>query len=126
VQQRVTKAMSEMTGVDLSRSPRGIDGCGIPVLACIARQPWLAKMRPRKLSADRADAANASSGDHWPGRPCSVDRTLRLDLDGDAQGAFVLKGVRRRLCRICRAGLAWRSGDDGAGAREAACATLRR
>ncbi|MGB8840793.1 MAG: asparaginase [Aliidongia sp.] len=32
VQQRVTTAMSEMTGLDLSRAPVGRDGCGIPVI----------------------------------------------------------------------------------------------
>jgi L-asparaginase II len=31
VQQRVTKALGEMTGLDLTRAPRGRDGCGIPV-----------------------------------------------------------------------------------------------
>ncbi|MEA2756487.1 MAG: hypothetical protein QOJ54_2776 [Aliidongia sp.] len=32
VQQRVIKALSEMTGLDLSRAPVGRDGCGIPVV----------------------------------------------------------------------------------------------
>lgn len=32
VQLRVTRATEEMTGLDLSRAPRGVDGCGIPVL----------------------------------------------------------------------------------------------
>ncbi|MGH6882033.1 MAG: asparaginase, partial [Hypericibacter sp.] len=52
VQQRVTQAMSEMTGVDLTRSPRGIDGCGIPVLGMPLRAMahGLARMAdPRKL-----------------------------------------------------------------------------
>jgi len=32
VQQRVTKVLEEMTGLDLARAPRGRDGCGIPVI----------------------------------------------------------------------------------------------
>ncbi len=32
VQRRITRALEEMCGVDLSRAPRGIDGCGIPVM----------------------------------------------------------------------------------------------
>jgi L-asparaginase II len=33
VQQRVTRTISDMTGLDLSRAPRGLDGCGIPSIA---------------------------------------------------------------------------------------------
>jgi L-asparaginase II len=32
VQRRVTKAIGEMTGLDLTQAPRGRDGCGIPVI----------------------------------------------------------------------------------------------
>ena len=32
VQQRVLGAMEQMTGLDLGNAPRGIDGCGIPVI----------------------------------------------------------------------------------------------
>lgn len=32
VQQRVTQVLSEMSGVDLASTPRGEDGCGIPVI----------------------------------------------------------------------------------------------
>src|SRR5262249_45349998 len=32
VQQRVLRALEEMTGLDLTQAPRGIDGCGIPVI----------------------------------------------------------------------------------------------
>lgn len=32
VQERVLKVLEEMTGLDLARAPRGIDGCGIPVI----------------------------------------------------------------------------------------------
>jgi L-asparaginase II len=33
VQQRITRTLSELTGLDLYRAPRAIDGCGIPTIA---------------------------------------------------------------------------------------------
>ncbi|MEI9985834.1 MAG: asparaginase [Aliidongia sp.] len=37
VQQRVAAVLAEMTGLDLSRAPRGRDGCGIPVIGLSLR-----------------------------------------------------------------------------------------
>ena len=60
VQQRVLATLAAMTGLDLSRAPRGTDGCGIPViglpLAGLARA--MARMvDPQGVPADRAAAA---------------------------------------------------------------------
>jgi L-asparaginase II len=59
VQQRITETMSEMTGWDLDKTARGVDGCGIPVigmpLAALAR--GMARMAdPRGLGAIRENA----------------------------------------------------------------------
>ena len=37
VQKRVRGVLEEMTGLDLSRAPRGTDGCGIPVIGISLR-----------------------------------------------------------------------------------------
>jgi L-asparaginase II len=59
-QLRVLAALEAMTGLDLSRAPRGTDGCGIPViglpLAGLARA--MARMvDPQGVAAARAEAA---------------------------------------------------------------------
>jgi L-asparaginase II len=135
VQQRVTKAMSEMTGVDLTRTPRGVDGCGIPVLGMPLRAMahGLAKMAdPRKLSADRANACKriVTAIMAWPallggtGRFGSTTMATfknRFVLKGGAEGVYagILPGLGL--------GVAIKA-DDGAGrAAEVAMAqTLRR
>jgi L-asparaginase II len=60
VQRRVAAALAAMTGCDLARAPRGIDGCGIPViglpLAAMARA--MARLAdPRGLAGERQTAA---------------------------------------------------------------------
>ncbi len=60
VQQRVLGALEAMTGLDLSRAPRGIDGCGIPVIGVpltgLARA--MARLADRTgLPTERASAA---------------------------------------------------------------------
>jgi L-asparaginase II len=135
VQQRVTRAMSEMTEIDLTRAPRGVDGCGIPVLGMPLRAMahGLAKMAdPRKLSADRADACrrivNAIMA--WPnllggsgrfGSAIMATFRNRFVLKGGAEGVYA--GIIPSL----GLGVAIKA-DDGAGrAAEAAMAqTLRR
>lgn len=135
VQQRVTKAMSEMTGVDLTRSPRGIDGCGIPVLGMPLRAMahGLAKMAdPRKLSADRAAACKriVAAIMAWPALLGGTGR-FGSTLMATLKGRFVLKGgaegVYAGILPSLGLGVAIKA-DDGAGrAAEAAMAqTLRR
>jgi L-asparaginase II len=60
VQRRVTKAMGEMAGLDLSRAPRGRDGCGIPTIGLNLRGLALAMARmadPARLHDERRAAA---------------------------------------------------------------------
>jgi L-asparaginase II len=59
VQVRAIRAVSEMTGLDLARAPRGTDGCGIPVIALTLRGMALAMARmadPTGLHDDRRAA----------------------------------------------------------------------
>jgi L-asparaginase II len=60
VQQRVARAVGEMAGLDLARTPRGRDGCGIPVIALPLGALATAMARladPRQLGAERRAAA---------------------------------------------------------------------
>ncbi|MBT3238697.1 MAG: asparaginase [Rhodospirillaceae bacterium] len=60
VQQRVRRILGEITDLDLSNAPEGIDGCGIPVLAMPlhAMALGLARMAdPSALTSERATAA---------------------------------------------------------------------
>ncbi len=65
VQQRVLAAMGGMTGLDLTRAPRGRDGCGIPTIA--SRSPpspgrwrgWPIR-RGCRISAGRPPAASST------------------------------------------------------------------
>jgi len=60
VQRRITKTLGEMASLDLSRAPRGTDGCGIPVIGLPLRAMALALARladPAGLSAERRAAA---------------------------------------------------------------------
>lgn len=60
VQRRITRALEEMCGVDLSRAPRGVDGCGIPVIGIPLEKLALGMARladPSALPAERRAAA---------------------------------------------------------------------
>ena len=60
VQQRVLGVLGQMGGLDLSEAPRGIDGCGIPVIGMPLSNLALAMARlgdPVDLPERRADAA---------------------------------------------------------------------
>jgi len=60
VQQRCLQVMQEMSGEDLGGTPRGVDGCGIPVFGCSLKGLATAMARladPSKLSPDRQAAA---------------------------------------------------------------------
>ena len=60
VQQRVLAVLQAMTGLDLRAAPRGIDGCGIPVIGMPLRALALAMARladPAALTPERAAAA---------------------------------------------------------------------
>jgi L-asparaginase II len=60
VQQRVRAVLEAMSGLDLSRAPRGTDGCGIPVIGIPLRGTARAMARladTQGLEAERAAAA---------------------------------------------------------------------
>ncbi|HLJ19996.1 MAG TPA: asparaginase, partial [Stellaceae bacterium] len=60
VQVRVRAVLEEMSGLDLSRAPRGTDGCGIPVIGISLRGMARAMARladPKGLPAERAAAS---------------------------------------------------------------------
>ncbi len=60
VQRRVAQTIGEMAGLDLSRAPRGRDGCGIPVFAlplCALATAMARLVDPSGLSEQRSAAA---------------------------------------------------------------------
>jgi L-asparaginase II len=60
VQQRLLAIMEQLTDLELSHAPRGVDGCGIPTIAIPIRKTAMAMARlaePKNLPAARADAA---------------------------------------------------------------------
>ena len=60
VQKRVTAALESMCGTSLERAPKGIDGCGIPVIGISLAATALGMARladPAKLPAERKAAA---------------------------------------------------------------------
>ncbi len=62
VQQRVLAVLEAMTGLELGSAPRGIDGCGIPVIGIPLRAVALAMARladPAALQPERAAAARS-------------------------------------------------------------------
>ena len=82
-QKRVTQALAEMTGCDLSRVPLGRDGCGIPVYAMPLQALALGMARfadPSGLSEDRAAAVRRLS-DAMAAEPFYVNGTGGLTTE---------------------------------------------
>jgi len=132
VQQRMLAILSAMGGVDLAATPRGVDGCGIPVigmpLTAMARA--LARMADGKdLDATRAGACSriiAAMTAHpnmvaGPGRFDTV--TMRL-----GGGAFVVKagaeGVYAGIVPGLGLGVALKIADGAKRAAEVAMAAV--
>jgi L-asparaginase II len=77
VQQRVARTVGEMAGLDLSRAPRGRDGCGIPVIALPLQALASAMARladPRHLGEQRRTAVKRLL-DAMAAAPLLVDGT---------------------------------------------------
>jgi L-asparaginase II len=94
VQRRIARTLEEMTGLDLSRAPRGIDGCGIPVvgfpLAAMARA--MARLvDPKGLPAGRG-AAGRRLVDAMAAEPVMVDGS-----DGSTAAIMRAAGDQVRL-----------------------------
>jgi len=95
VQQRLLAMLSEMSDTDLSRAPRGTDGCGIPVIGMPLRALALALARmaaPGGLARKRADAARRIIA-AMSANPRLVAGPKRFDTVAmaAAKGAFVVK-----------------------------------
>ena len=132
VQQRLGAILTAMSGVDLSATPRGIDGCGIPVIGMPLAAMALALARmadPRDLDAARAEAsgriiaamtahANMVAG---PGRFDTVAMTA-------GRGAFVVKagaeGVYAGIVPGLGFGVALKIADGAKRAAEVAMAAV--
>ncbi|HZT52497.1 MAG TPA: asparaginase [Stellaceae bacterium] len=132
VQRRVLAAVETMTGLDLARAPRGIDGCGIPViglpLAALARA--MARMgAPQTLPGGYA-AASRRLLDAMAAEPLMVSgstgfATALLRAAGDrvrakpgAEGVYAAALPRLGL------GLALKIEDGAARASEVALAAI--
>jgi L-asparaginase II len=132
VQQRLSAILSGMGGVDLSKTPRGVDGCGIPVIAMPLAAVALAMARmadPVDLDAVRAEASkrviavmtahpNMVAG---PGRFDTVAMTA-------GRGAFVVKagaeGVYAGIVPGLGLGVALKIADGAKRAAEVAMAAV--
>ncbi|HVJ52799.1 MAG TPA: asparaginase [Aliidongia sp.] len=94
VQRRIAKVLAEMTGLDLSRAPRGRDGCGIPVIGISLRGTARAFARmadPRDLPDERRAAATRLL-DAMAAQPMMVDGTA-----GMAHAVMSVAGATIRL-----------------------------
>src|SRR5437762_2237374 len=114
VQQRLLAIMEQLCGLDLSRAPRGVDGCGIPTIAIPIVNTALAMARladPSDLSPVRAGAArrivNAMASEPYmvagTGEFCSeVMQALRgkAALKPGAEGVYagILPGLGLGVC----------------------------
>ena len=83
VQQRVLSVLEQMTGLDLGRAPRGIDGCGIPVIGlplgnmamAMARLADPGRLPPARAAASRRVLAAMAAEPHLvagTGRFCTA------------------------------------------------------
>lgn len=132
VQRRLAAILEEMGGADLASTPRGVDGCGIPVIGMPLRAMALALARmadPEDLDAARAGAcariiaamtenANLVAG---PGRFDTVTMTA-------GRGAFVVKagaeGVYGGIVPGLGLGVALKIADGAKRAAEVAMAAV--
>lgn len=132
VQDRMLAILTEMGRTDLSRAPRGVDGCGIPVIGMPLAAMALAMARmadPKDLAPERAEAAKRvfqAMTAHprlvaGPGRFC----TLAMEEGG---GAFAIKtgaeGCYAGILPELGLGVALKIDDGAKRASEAAMAAV--
>lgn len=94
VQRRIARTLEEMTGLDLSRAPRGIDGCGIPVIGMPLAATARAMARlvdPKGVPAGRS-VAGRQLVDAMAAEPVMVDGS-----DGSTAAIMRTAGDRVRL-----------------------------
>lgn len=96
VQRRLERVLTEMSGADIATAPRGVDGCGIPVMGMplVALATAMARFaKPDGLAPERAQAAHqiaAAMAKH----PYLVSGQGRFDSEilEAANGAALVKG----------------------------------
>jgi L-asparaginase II len=134
VQQRALGALEQMTGLDLSKAPRGIDGCGIPVIGVGLGNLALAMARfadPAELPEHRRQAVAricaAVAAEPYMMGGAGRFTTLVLEAAGDkvlvksgAEGVYVAALLELGL------GIAIKIGDGARRASETAMAHLLR
>lgn len=134
VQQRVLGILEQMTGLDLDQAPRGIDGCGIPVIAIPLGNIALAMARlaqpddqpePRQAAAARICHAMAA-------QPFMIAGTDRFDtrvIEATGGAALVKAGAEGFHCATLPAlglGVALKVEDGAKRAAEVAMAHMLR
>jgi L-asparaginase II len=129
VERRLLGAIAEMTGADLAQAPRGIDGCGIPVVAVPLAALALAFARmaaPESLSPARADScrrilAAMVEHPHLVGGRDRFDTQAIQALGGRAILKGGAEGVQGAIVPARGLGIALKAED---GAKRAACAAM--
>ena len=132
VQQRLATILSEMGDADLTSAPRGIDGCGIPVIGMplSALALALARMADTKgLEANRREAANrilaAMTAHPWLVAGSGRFDTVAMEA---CKGTFVVKagaeGVYGAVLPALGLGVALKIDDGAKRAAEVAMAAV--
>jgi L-asparaginase II len=132
VQQRVLGVLEQMTGQDLSLTPWGVDGCGIPTFSLPLEAVAFAMARlgdPRDLPDRRAEAA-ARIRLAWAAHPYLIggQNSFDTELVRIANGLILLKsgaeGMGVAVLPRQGLGIALKIDDGNARARDVAMAAL--
>jgi L-asparaginase II len=134
VQQRILSVLEEMSGVDLSAAPWGVDGCGVPTigmpLAALARA-MAAMARPTGLPDSRAKAVERIR-QAWGSHPQLIGGRNSFDtaMIKAGMGSVLVKGGAEGVsCAVLPRegiGIALKIDDGGGRARDIAMAALIR
>jgi L-asparaginase II len=121
VQKRITEALTEMMGSDLSQAPAGIDGCGIPVfgMSLTAIAKGMAKLAnpdqhspARKTGIERISQAMAAHPYMIAGRG-RFDTALMQATEGDVLAKGGAEGVQVAFIPRLGLGIALKIDDGG-------------
>ncbi|HYD32108.1 MAG TPA: asparaginase [Azospirillaceae bacterium] len=135
VQQRILGTLEQMCGVDLSRAPRGVDGCSIPTIAVPLGSLALAMARiaePKDLPDARARAVTRIRH-AWGAHAPLIGGTTAFDtrvMQAASPGRILVKsGAEGVCCAVLprlKLGIALKIEDGSARARAVAMAALLR
>lgn len=134
VQQRVLGILEQMSGLDLSRAPRGTDGCGIPVIGIPLTNIAfaMAQLADPVDQPDRRQEAAAKIRAAMAAQPFFVAGTDRFDtrvIEATGGAALVKMGAEGVHCGIVPGeglGIAVKAEDGAKRAAEAAMAGVLR